>query len=112
VSPRRAWILYTLIRLGLFVAVLVVLILLGINVWISAILAALIAFAISLIALQRPRDALSADIHRWRNKGSVSDEVHDTDADVEDAAIDGAAPGDVGRPAPGVSEGEGGGEPR
>jgi len=99
VSTRRAWVLYILIRLGLFAAALAILLLLGINPWLSAIFAALIAFALSLIVLQRPRSEISGGIARWR-QGTTVDPVVDADTLAEDAAVDAAAAPAAGRTSP------------
>lgn len=91
--------MYTLIRVGIFAVVLAVLLLLQIQPFIAAIVAALISLCISIIFLRKPRDEASMTLHAAReNRGqaarakamSTSD-----DEDVEDSAVDAAAPADA-----------------
>ena len=72
------WIKYTLIRLGLFALVTIVIALIGATWLIAAVLAAMISFAVSVIFLSGMRDEMSKQIYQKRNKSS------DSDADFED----------------------------
>lgn len=78
------WVRYSIIRIGLFAAVLAVLIALGIEWWISALLATVIAFATSYIFFARQRDRLAADLASRLAKNQKPD----TDALAEDDAIE------------------------
>ena len=100
--PRRlgcAW--FALLRLGIFAVVLaVLLVVLPVEPWISAVLAAVIALCLSLIFLWRPLTDLTGSARRVdrasRRAGvrrSGGARAVDTDDDVEDAAVD--ASGDV-----------------
>ena len=89
--------MYTLIRVGIFAAVLVVLLLLQIPGWIAAIVAAVIALCISIIALRKPREEASKTLHEARqNRGqarTTPPAKTAEDEDVEDRAVDSARPG-------------------
>jgi len=82
VSP---WILYSLVRLGLFAATFAILLVLEFDWWWAAILASIIALAISYIFFAPLRNAVAADLHARRTQPAG-----DPDAAAEDA--DGAAP--------------------
>jgi MFS superfamily sulfate permease-like transporter len=76
------WILYSLLRVGLFVAALFILMLLGIEVIPAAIVATIIAFAISYIFFRDHRDALAQQLQQRRENP-----VEDPDA-AEHASLD------------------------
>ena len=59
---KNPWLLYTLIRLGMFFGLFFVLLLLDFNPYFSAIIAAAISFALSLLVLDRQRDAMSEQV--------------------------------------------------
>ncbi|QPZ38830.1 DUF4229 domain-containing protein [Paramicrobacterium chengjingii] len=73
---------YTVLRLLTFIVPLAILLLLGFNEWFSAIVAALIGFAISLIFLRHPREQVAVAIHNKRT-GADSDKPHETPTDEE-----------------------------
>jgi mannitol-specific phosphotransferase system IIBC component len=75
---RNLWIKYTLIRLGLFALLTIVIALIGATWLVAAVLAAMISFAVSVIFLSGMRDEMSKQIYQKRNKSS------DSDADFED----------------------------
>ncbi len=75
---RNLWIKYTLIRLGLFALLTIVIALMGATWLIAAVLAAMISFAVSVILLSGMRDEMSKPIYQKRTKSS------DSDADFED----------------------------
>jgi hypothetical protein len=85
-----SWVTYTVLRLLLFVVPLVILLLLGVEAWVSVVAAALIGLCLSYILLRRPREAVSRDLYevRHRDKPVVS-----ADDEAEDSAVDGAEPG-------------------
>ncbi|PPF62240.1 DUF4229 domain-containing protein [Clavibacter michiganensis] len=96
VNPRRTWLLFSLIRIGLFAVILALLLLLlspgGVPAWISALLAAVISLCISFIFLRKPREEAARSLYEARasTKRSQSSAAGD-DEDVEDAAVDGTA---------------------
>ena len=53
----------------------------------SAIIAGVLALAVSLVFLQKQRDALSTEIYKRNNRDKNSG-VPDADADVENAILD------------------------
>ena len=95
-NPRRTWLLFSLIRIGLFAVILALLLLLlspgGVPAWISALLAAVISLCISFILLRKPREEAARSLYEARasTKRSQSSAAGD-DEDVEDAAVDGTA---------------------
>ena len=84
---KNAWLNYILIRLGLFVGVLIILIALGQDKFVSALFAAMISLAISLIFFTKQRDRVSEAIYNRikRNDTTGSD---DAESDLENAALD------------------------
>jgi hypothetical protein len=56
------WVRYSLIRIGLFAAVFAILMVIGLEWWVSALLATVIAFSISYIFFVRQRDLLAEDL--------------------------------------------------
>lgn len=75
---RNLWIKYTVIRLGLFLLLTIVIALIGASWLVAAVLAAMISFAVSVIFLSGMRDELSKQIYQKRTKNN------DSDADFED----------------------------
>ena len=84
---KNAWLNYILIRLGLFVGVLVILIAIGLDKFLSAVFAAMISLAISLIFFTKQRDRVSEAVYNRikRNDATGSD---DAESDLENAALD------------------------
>lgn len=82
------WIWYTALRVLLFAVPLAVLLIAGVNPWISTVVAALFGLSASLLFLRRPREEMSSELYSARNREKPV--VRDDDA-AEDAAIDGAA---------------------
>src|SRR3954470_22050611 len=75
-SPALAFVAYTALRLLLFAVPLVVIYALSGNPLISAVLAAIIGFALSMILLDRQRGSLAQLLtHRAENRRVVSDET-------------------------------------
>lgn len=77
VTARKAWLLYSLIRLGLFAAAMVVLWLLLGNrwIWLAAILAAIISASISIIWLDPLRQRAATSVQEWRDRKHTDDDV-------------------------------------
>lgn len=75
----KPWVVYSLLRVGLFAAVFAILMLLGIEWWLSAIVAAVVGLCVSYIFFGRLRDRVTRDIATRRETPAT-----DVDADVED----------------------------
>ncbi len=75
----KPWVTYSLLRLGLFAAVFALLMLLNVEWWLSAILAAVIGLCVSYIFFGKLRDAVALDIAKRREAPAS-----DADATVED----------------------------
>ena len=73
--------LYSVIRVTLFVAVLAALILAGIEGWLAAIIAAIIGLCVSYLFLGRQRDAVALAVHERRSGKTRAPTV---DEDAED----------------------------
>ncbi len=78
----RQWIVYSVIRIAIFAVALALLLVLGVNVWVAAIAAALIGFCISYIALRGPRTEVAKSFVRMREQKG------DADNDIENEALD------------------------
>lgn len=52
--PVNHWILYSVARIALFASVFAVLVLLGLEVWLAAVLAAVVGLCVSFIFLKQP----------------------------------------------------------
>ncbi len=79
-----AWLTYSALRVLMFAVPLAVLLLLGLKVWIAAVLAALIGVCLSYLFLRSSRSALSRDLYAARHRETPATHI---DADTEDAAI-------------------------
>jgi divalent metal cation (Fe/Co/Zn/Cd) transporter len=88
VKPSRQWAIYSLIRLGIFAVALAILLIIGVNPWVSAIGAAVIAFCISYIFLRRARDAVAKTMVREKASSDRSRPERDLDNDIENEALD------------------------
>ena len=84
---KKLWLVFISARIGLFALFLTVFLLLGFEGIYSAVIAGVLALALSLVFLQKQRDALSAEIYK-RNQRDKNSGVPDTDADVENAILD------------------------
>ena len=58
----KPWVTYSLVRIGIFALALTVLMLVGLEWWLAALLAAAIGFLVSYIFFAKLRDAVTADI--------------------------------------------------
>lgn len=83
VKSSRSWIVYTVIRIGLFAVALTILLLLGVNPWVSAIGAAVFGLCIAYIFFRPQRDAVASSIAQARTA-----QARDADNDVENEALD------------------------
>jgi hypothetical protein len=84
VNPARPILRYSLLRAALFAVPFVILMILGIWWWVSALAAAIIAACLSFLFLNRQRDAVSETVHGWRQGGTSRDD----DNEVENAVLD------------------------
>ncbi len=79
--------MYTLIRLGMFFGLFFILLLLDFNPYFSAIIAAAISFALSLLVLDRQRDALSEQVAKRLSRDSQGKYL-DEQGSVEDTILE------------------------
>lgn len=56
------WVRYSIIRLGLFSVLFTIVLLLGVELWIAALVATVMAFSLSYIFFSRQRDILARDL--------------------------------------------------
>ena len=82
----KPWLQYSLVRLVSFAVALGVLLLVGVEWWLAAILAAVIGLCVSYIFFGKLRDAVARDFAERR-----AAPPEDSDADVEDADVDSRA---------------------
>ena len=81
----RPWIKYSLIRLSIFVVVLAVLLIIGMNPFLAALVAAVAGFALSYIFFRKIRDEVAAEL---AVRGTKPLAVRNVDTDAEDEALD------------------------
>jgi len=84
---KNAWLNYILIRLGLFVGILVIMILLNFDKFFSALIAAALSLAISLIFFRKQRDRVSEAVYKRINRNDTQGS-DDAESDLENAALD------------------------
>lgn len=84
---KNPWLLYTLIRLGMFFGLFFILLLLDFNPYFSAIIAAAISFALSLLVLDRQRDAMSEQVAKKLSRDTQGKYL-DEQGSVEDAILE------------------------
>ena len=82
-------VLFTLLRLAVFIVPLLVLVLFGVTPWIAAIWAAVIGMAVSLLVLNRFRNPVAERLHDSRTKQKAAPGF-DEESDLENAALDAA----------------------
>lgn len=83
VKSSRAWIVYTVIRLGIFAIALAAFLLLQLWPWVAAVLAAVVSLCLSYIFFRGKRDELAKDIYVRRHS-----EQRDADNDLENEVLD------------------------
>lgn len=76
-----AWLQYTLIRLGIFAVVFALLLLLDIQWFVAALIAAVVGFCVGYIFFRDLRLRMAAELANARSRRTV-----DPDADAEDGA--------------------------
>ena len=79
----RQWIVFSLIRVGTFAVALALLLLLGVNVFVAALGAAVIGFCVSYIFRRKQREAVSTSIGHLR-----ANKDRDRDNELENEALD------------------------
>jgi hypothetical protein len=81
----RPWIKYSLIRLSIFIVVLVVLLIIGMNPFLAAVVAAVAGFVIAYVFFRKVRDEVAAEL---AERGTKAIPVKNVDTDAEDEALD------------------------
>ena len=81
----RPWIKYSLIRLGIFLVVLAILLVLNVNPFLAAVIAAIAGFVLSYIFFRKIRDEVAAELAA---RGTKPVPVKNVDTDAEDDALD------------------------
>jgi uncharacterized membrane protein YqgA involved in biofilm formation len=81
----RPWIKYSLIRVGIFVVVLVILLIVQVNPFIATVVAAVAGFVISYVFFRKVRDEVAAEL---ANRNDKPEPVKNVDTDAEDDALD------------------------
>ena len=84
---KKLWLVFVAARIGLFALFLAVFLLLGFDGIYSAVISGVLALAVSLVFLQKQRDALSREIYARFKRDDLSG-VPDADADIENAILD------------------------
>ena len=84
---KNPWLGYTLLRLGMFFGLFFVFMLLNFGPLFSAIFAAAISFALSLMFLDKQRDALSASVAKKLSR-DASGSYQDDESDLENYVLD------------------------
>lgn len=79
----KAWVLYTLVRLGIFAAALAVLVVVGTGWILGAVFASLIALSLSLLFLGGLRQRAAESL-----RSRVEKPQRDVDSDIEDEQLD------------------------
>jgi hypothetical protein len=84
---KNPWLSYTLMRLGMFFGIFFLFLLLNFNPYFSAIIAAVVSFSLSLLFLDRQRNALSESVSKKlaRNESGSYD---DPESDLENQLLD------------------------
>jgi hypothetical protein len=80
---RNPVVKYALIRLAIFAGILAVFLIIGFDPYFSTIIAASLALAISLLFLDKQRNAASSSLYK-----RVHGDDRDNDSKVEDEALD------------------------
>lgn len=88
VNTRRAWIVYTSLRLVFFAVPFAALYFIGWPWWLALIVAALVSLSLSVIFLSKPREAAASGIHEWRNRDRTHDDIAEDDVLDSVGAVD------------------------
>jgi hypothetical protein len=84
---KNPWIVFVAARIGLFAGFLAVFLVIGFDWLYSTLVSAALALAVSLVFLQKQRDALSKEIYKKFGKDKNS-ATPDSDADLENKILD------------------------
>lgn len=87
----KPWVKYTLVRVGIFVIALVVLALLGVQLWIAAVIAAVVGLCVAYIFFGKLRSAMALEIANRRAARPKDADAAAEDGAAEDAAAEDAA---------------------
>ena len=79
----RAWVIYSVVRVLVFVVPLGILMAIGFEWWIAALIAAAVGFCVSYIFLRPLRDQVATQLAESR--GTAAEAKTRTDEDAEDA---------------------------
>jgi L-lactate permease len=74
---KNPWVRFLLLRVGTFVLILAIMLLLRFDPYFSSIISAVLALAISLIFFDKQRDEVSKSIYEARNKKNDNDSDHE-----------------------------------
>ncbi len=80
---KNPWILYITLRVGLFAAILAIMLALSFDPFFAALIAAVVSLAISLLFFGKQRSAVSEAIYNFNKKKSDKDTVFE-DGESED----------------------------
>lgn len=89
VKSSTRWVVFSLIRVGIFALALLGLLLIGLTPWIAAIGAAVIGFCVSYIFLRGPREQVAQTMVKAKTSTEQrSRPDRDLDNDIENEALD------------------------
>ena len=81
----RPWIKYTLLRVGIFAVALVILLVVGVNPFVSAVVAAIAGFVLSYIFFRKLRGEVAAELAQ---RNAKPEPLKNADTEAEDEALD------------------------
>ena len=87
-SSTRAWVIYSVLRIGLFIGIFAVLAAVGVNPFIAALIAAVAGLCVTYIFFRRQRESVVTSFAQWRSSGRGA---RDADGEEEDRLLDGTA---------------------
>ena len=79
---RNPWLVYILVRLGVFIGLLAILLLLGFDPFFSAMVAAVVGLAISLLFFQKQREQVSNSVYDMVNKDKTKPTAENAEDDL------------------------------
>jgi L-lactate permease len=80
---KNPWILYISIRVGLFAAILAIMLAVGFDPFFSALIAAVVSLAVSLIFFNKQRAAVSEAIYKFTKNKTDKDTLSEDGASEE-----------------------------
>ena len=84
---KNPWLVYTLVRLGVFAVVLTTFLLLGFGWLYGTLLAAALSLAFSLVFINKQREAISEEIYE-RVQKNKNIGIEDAESDLENKKLD------------------------